>query len=260
MKLFDTHCHLNFEAFSKDYNDVFLRSQKNNVEMLVVGTDAKTSGKAIELAEKFDGVWGAVGFHPIHIENRGWRQEVQVILKLAEKKSVRAIGEIGFDTFNVKPEREQEAIGIQAEILDQFLSVAFKLKKPVIFHCRGPLGLLKKKIEENLVNLKKVGAVVHCFPGDGGFANFLVKNDFFLGFNGIIFKNHQWDKIIGNVPLANILLETDAPYLNPIGDRKSRNEPMNVKYICQRIAELKNIPVEQVARATTRSAKIFLQI
>jgi len=260
MKLFDTHCHLNFKAFEKDCHDVLLRSQKNDVNMLIVGTDVKTSDKAIELAEKFEGALCAVGFHPIHIENRAWRQEVPVILKLAEKKSVRAIGEIGFDTFYTKLGSEQEVIKIQTKILDQFFSQAFKIKKPIILHCRGPIDLLKKKMEGNLVNLKKAGAVVHCFPGDELFANFLVKNDFYLGFNGMIFKKHQWDKIIARAPLENILLETDAPYLNPIINRDDRNEPMNVKYICQRIAELKNIPIEQVARVTTRSARVLFKV
>ena len=260
MKLFDTHCHLNFEAFAKDGDDVLLRSQKNCVDMLVVGTDVKTSKKAIELAEKFEGVWSAVGFHPIHIDDRDWRKEVQTILELAKHPLVKAIGEIGFDTFYTKGEGEQEAINTQNEILDKFLARAFQLAKPVIFHCRGPLDLLRKKIKDNLADLKKVGAVVHCFPGDESLADYLAKRNFYLGFNGIIFRNHQWDKIIANTPLKNILLETDAPYLNPIGAKNDRNEPMNVKYICQRIAKLKNIPSNEVARVTAGNAKDFLSV
>ncbi|TSC92845.1 MAG: TatD DNase family protein [Candidatus Berkelbacteria bacterium Licking1014_7] len=259
MNFFDTHCHINFLAFENDWEDVVARSQKNNVNMLVVGTDLKTSLKAIAIARKYPNVRVALGLHPTHLKDRQWQSELAKFKKLIASEKVDAIGEIGFDDFCLRADEKTKQLKMQEKIVNDFLAIAFKKNKPVIFHARGAINLLEKKMRENPSNLKKVGAVVHCFSGDVSFARWLVRQGFYLGFNGMIIRKNDWDEIIKETLLENILLETDAPFLTPVKFGKTRNEPIFVREVAQRIAEIKSLSVEKVANQTFQNALKFLK-
>jgi len=279
--LIDTHTHLNFLAFEKDRDAVITRCLDNNVWMINVGTNLKTSKEVIELAEKHSqGVFASVGLHPINLdtglvkikfdENEGKYLEQDFNFnqyrKLATSPKVVAIGEIGLDYY-WKPKttgRKQRFFEKQKDLLLKQLELAKELNLPVIFHCRMAHDELIKILNTNYLILNtNLKGVVHCFTGTWEQAQQYMDMGLFLGFNGIIFKLNL-DEIIKKTPLERVLIETDCPYLPPplpaealakAGPMISRNEPLYVKYIAQRIAEIKNLSFGKVAETTTNNAK-----
>lgn len=247
--LVDTHSHLNFNAFKDDADQVIRRSLENNVWMINVGSQYETSKKAVEIAEKYEnGVYAAVGLHPIHTQDELDRQKYK---ELAGSKKVVAIGEIGLD---YKPEyisfKER-----QKEIFLQQLDLAKELNLPVIFHCRMAHDELINELRIKNYELK---GVVHCFTGNWAEAKKYLEMGLYLGFNGIIFKL-DLDEVIKNTPIDRILLETDCPYLTP-PQADGRNEPSYVKYVAEKIAKIKNISYEEISEITTKNAKEIFNI
>jgi len=247
--LIDTHAHLNFNAYKDDTNEIIQRTLKNNVWLINVGSQYSTSKRAVEIAEKYEqGVYATVGLHPIHIQDNFGYQEYY---KLAKSKKVMAIGEIGLD---YKPEylsfKKQ-----QKQVFLEQLDLAKELKLPVIFHCRMAHAELIEILKARSGMLLHLPGVIHCFTGTLEQAEQYIEMGLYLGFNGLIFKMNQWDEVIKKIPLAKILLETDCPYLPPPEFVGQRNEPLYVKYIAERIAKIKNISYQEVAKTTTLNAK-----
>jgi TatD DNase family protein len=274
--LIDAHSHLSFKAYDKDRDEVIKRTQKEDVVCIDVGTKYETSQRAIELAEKNEGIYVAVGMHPIHIktdlmklkldENEGafaplgeeFNYEKYKELAKSSKKIV-AIGEIGLDYYyrpkgTTKTEKFKQN---QKEIFIQQLELAKELNLPVIFHCRmahvDAVSILK-----NYPGLK---GVMHCFTGNIEEMKQYLEMGFYIGFNGIIFKL-PLDEAIKQCPLDKLLVETDCPYLTPpqAGPKEMRNEPIFVKHIAERIADLKGTSFEEVASVTTQNAKNLFNI
>jgi len=249
--LIDTHSHLNFKAFEKDFDKTINSCLKKGVWLINVGSNYETSVKAVEIAEKYKkGVFAAIGLHPIHSEKEKFnKKEYQ---KLSRSKKVIAIGEIGLDYYKEYGLFKEK----QKEVLLRQLILAKELKLPVIFHCRmAHLDLIE------LLNLKnsKLKGVIHCFTGTKKEAKEYLKKGFYLGFNGIIYKLNLKD-IIKEVPLEKILPETDCPYLTPPFLKKERNEPVFVKYIIEEIAKIKNLNFEIVKKITFKNAKELFKI
>jgi len=245
--LIDTHAHLNFDAFKDDAGDVIRRSLDNEIRIINVGSQYTTSKKAVEIAEKYaEGVYAAVGLHPIHAEENFCAAEYRGFIK---SKKVVAIGEIGLD---YKPEylsfKER-----QREVFLEQLDLAKEFELPVIFHCRFAHNDLVNILNTKYKILNTCG-VAHCFTGDWQQAQKYLEMGFYLGFNGIIFKL-DLDEIIKKVPLDKILLETDCPYLTPSQEGDKRNEPIYIKYIAEKIATIKNISHEEISKITTENAK-----
>ena len=242
--LIDTHAHLNFRAFDEDREEVVKRALDNNVWMINVGSDYKTSKIAVDLAEKHEqGVYSAVGLHPM---NLGKSFDCEKYKVLAKSPKVVAIGEIGLDYLG-KPDKDR-----QKQVFLEQLDLAKELNLLIIFHCRKAhddlLGMLKSEIR----------GVIHCFTGNWGQAKQYLDMGLCLGFNGIIYKLNL-DEIIKKTPLERMLIETDCPYLLPLG-RGGRNEPLYVEDIVRRIAELRKETVEKVAEITTQNAKEVFSI
>jgi len=272
--LIDTHSHLNFNAYNKDLDEVIKRSLSSDVWMINVGSQYTTSRKAVEISQKYpQGVYAAIGLHPIHLETSLVRikEDPEEIEKLQDKeedfnydkykellrnKNVKAIGEIGLDYYykpktKVKKEIFKEK---QKEALIKQIKLAQEFNLPIIFHCR----MAHQDLIEILKTLKVKG-VIHCFTGDWEQAKEYLEMGFYLGFNGIIFKMNL-DEIIKKVPSDKILIETDCPYLIPPGLGIKRNEPVHVKYVAERIADLKNLNFEEIAKITTENAKELFKI
>jgi TatD DNase family protein len=252
--LIDTHAHLNFPAFKNDAAEVIKRSLGNGVWMINVGSQYSTSKRAVEMAERYpEGVYAAVGLHPIYARDG---LDYEKYKKLAQSKKAVAVGEIGLD---YKPEylpsKEK-----QKEVFLSQLSLAKELNLPVIFHCRMAHEDLIKILNYKLktINRKLIG-VVHCFTGDWKQAKKYLKMGLYLGFNGLIFKM-DFSETIKKAPLEKILIETDCPYLTPPQKHPERNEPMYLKYIAQRIAEVKNLNYNKVADVTAKNAKELFNI
>jgi TatD DNase family protein len=240
--LFDTHSHLNFKAYDKDRNEVIKRTQKEGVVCIDVGTKYETSKNAVELAEKNENIYAAIGMHPIHIKDEYFDKEKY--RELAKSKKVVAIGEIGLD--NKYPNPGQEKVFVEQ------LDLAEELDLPVIVHVRmAHEDLYKILLSRTSQNLR---GVIHCFTGNWEEAQRYLALGFYLGINGIIFK-FDIDEVIKKVPLDKILIETDCPYLTPLKAGVERNEPIFVKYVAERIAELRGISFDEVVLATTANAK-----
>lgn len=241
--IIDTHSHLNFKAFDNDRDEVIKRTQEQGVVCIDVGTKYETSKHAVELAEKNENIYAAIGMHPIHI---GEEFDKTNYLELAKSSKVVAIGEIGLD--NKFKDEKQEQVFLQQ------LDLAAELELPVIIHCR----MAHEDVLEILQN-RNLKGTIHCFTGSWEEAQKYLKLGFYLGINGIIFK-FDIDETIKRCPLDKILVETDCPYLTPPMAGVERNEPIFVKHVIQKIAEIKQISFEEVASATTQNAKMLFGI
>ncbi len=251
MRLVDTHCHLDNEKFDEDRLDVIDRI-KGNLEFCVnIGYDLASSKKSLELAKKYDFIYAVIGVHPIDIAE--YNEEIEKELELLAKDSkVGAIGEIGLDYHWMTEPKE-----IQQERFRRQLELAKRLNKPVVIHTRDAM--------EDTVNILKeypnITGVIHCYPGSLETAKQLVDR-FYLGIGGTLtFKNSKKIvEVVKNIPLDRIVIETDCPYLTPEPFRGKRNEPIYVEYIAKKIAEIKEITVEDVAKITTENAKKLYRI
>ncbi len=277
--LIDTHAHLNFNAFKDDLDEVIKRTLRENIWLINVGSKYETSRKAVEIAERYEkGIYAAIGLHPIHLETglvkiktdpeeggftaKGEDFDKEKYRELAKSKKVVAIGEIGLDYYyrpktkkKLEPFKEK-----QKEVLLKQLNLARELNLPVIFHCRMAHDDLIEIVNElQTEHTKQLKGVIHCFTGKWRQAKKYLEMGFYLGFNGIIFKLNL-DKIIKKVPLEKILIETDCPYLTPPRAGKERNEPIFVRYIVEKLAEVKGLNYEEIAENTTRNARKLFNI
>jgi len=274
--LIDTHAHLNFPAFEKDRDKIIGKCLNENVLMINIGTNFETSKRAIEIAQRYKkGVYATVGLHPINLdtglvkikvdekEGRHFEREFdyEKYKKLAQSKKVVAIGEIGLDYYwKPKTTKKKKLFKEkQKELFLKELELAEELNLPIIFHCRMAhddlLEILNYKLKA--INYKPRG-VMHGFVGTKEQLKEYLKMGFYIGFNGIIFKKIEginFEENIKNTPLERILIETDCPYLTPPKFEKERNEPIGVKYVAEKIAEIKNIPSAKIVEITTQNAK-----
>jgi len=244
----DTHCHLDFENYNDDRETVVQRSIKNKIEAIItIGTNEETSLKSVELAEKFATVFAAVGIHPNDASNIT-KKTVQNIYNITSNQKVVAIGEIGLDYY-----RDYTPVDIQKELFRTQLKMAREKELPVIIHNRqAHSDVYDILVEEKSTDLK---GVLHSFDGDIHFLDSVLAYNFYVSFTGVVtFKNANYDELIKHVPLENLLLETDSPFLTPVPFRGKRNEPSYVTYVAEKIAEVKNIPVEELAKITTENA------
>ncbi|MEK7166824.1 MAG: TatD family hydrolase [Patescibacteria group bacterium] len=259
--MFDAHSHLNFIAFKKDYAEIIGRSFNNKIKGIInVGSQLETSKKAIKIAHEFfdKKIYAAIGLHPIHANDEKFN--LKKYQKIARDPKVKAIGEIGLDYYRISDVKTQN---LQKEIFLQQLNLAKKNNLPVILHCRGSVEKPLKAYEEMLNILKKypdLTGVIHCFGANWKIAEQFLCSNFYISFTGnITFNNNKnIEEVIKKIPLNKILTETDCPYLTPEPFRGKRNEPLYVKYVIKKIAEIKNLDYEKVDKITTQNAiKLF---
>src|SRR3989344_237041 len=278
----DTHGHVNFNAFREDSSEVLQRTLEGHVWVVMPGSQYSTSKRAVEMAEKYEqGVYAAVGLHPIHIgeqrkvdvlevqseekaeqpwetfETRSEEFNYEEYKKLAQSKKVVAIGEIGLDYyyFPKSKVKREEIKRKQKETLRQQMDLADEMHLPVIIHCR----VAHEDLLEFLGERKQVRGVVHSYTGTAEQAEKFMDLGLYFGFNGLILKNvpalPDPREVISSIPLDRIVLETDSPYLLPPMALTERNEPLFVKYMAEEIAKIKNISLQEVAKSTTTNAK-----
>ncbi|MFH1714178.1 MAG: TatD family hydrolase [Candidatus Nealsonbacteria bacterium] len=270
--MIDTHAHLNFSVYKDDIEEVIERSLGENVWMINVGSQYGTSKRAVDIAQKYkEGVYAAVGLHPIHLQTglvkiKDDPEEVQFKSKeeefdlgkyreLALDEKVVAIGEIGLDYYwkpktKVRIEQFKEK---QKKVLLGQLNLAKDLSLPVIFHCRMGHDDLIEILRDH-----KIQGVIHCFTGNLEQAKQYLDMGMYIGLNGIIFKMNL-DEIIEKMPLGRILLETDCPYLIP-PQEEGRNEPVFIKHVAEKVAQIKDLKVEELIKITTENAKKLFKI
>ncbi|HPN96634.1 MAG TPA: TatD family hydrolase [Candidatus Moranbacteria bacterium] len=268
--LIDTHAHLNFSAFKDDHEEVIKRCSDTKVGVINVGSEYKTSKRAVEMAEKYDGLWAVVGLHPIHLGSQDFKDkeegidiksavekfEAEKYRELAKNKKVVAIGEMGLDFFHNDQNKNE-----QAETFKEGIDLAVELDLPVMIHCRKANNEVIEILEEKKKEYgEKLRGVVHCFSGNLKQAERYTQLGFMLGFNGIITFARDYDKVLRNIGIEHMVVETDCPYLTPIPHRGERNEPAYVRFVAEKIAEIKGVTLEEIAKATTKNAKSMFRI
>ncbi len=269
MKLTDTHCHLDYHKFDADRADVIRRANEAGViRILVPGLHHKSSEEAVKLAESHPAVYAAVGFHPTELEEFS-ESAFERVKELAKHPKVVAIGEIGIDYYWAK---EADKRAFQREALRRQLEFARQANKPVIIHVREEndawFGQASMDLLEILGEwrsglqgrLAETPGVLHSFNGNLETAQRGIALNFYIGVTGpITYRNaEQKREIVRQLPLTNLLIETDAPFLTPAPFRGKRNEPAFVGHIADKIAEIHSkSPAEIAALTTANAARLF---
>ncbi len=248
--LIDTHAHLDVDRFHRDRDEVVKRAQEKGVEKIInVGFDGPSSEMAVKLAEKYDMVYTAVGIHP-HDAKKADDDTYELLYNLTKRDKVVALGEMGLDYYRNLSPRE-----LQQEVFKTQISLAKEVDLPIVIHDRDAHGDTLKIIKQERASL--VGGVLHCFSGSSEMALECIKMGFYISFAGpVTYPNaRRLIKVVEDVPLERMLVETDCPWLSPEPQRGKRNEPAYVQYVAEKIAEIKNMPLEEVIRITTKNAK-----
>ncbi len=249
--LIDIHCHLDFPDFNKDREEVIKRALDEGVFMLTVGTNKESSKKAVEIAEKYDGVFATVGVHP-HDANKN--VNLDFFRELLKHPKVVAVGECGLDSVRSRTSQKE-----QREIFIKQIELALEFDKPLMIHCRDAYGEAIEILKSFKTGTgEKLCGDIHFFSGKWEYAEKYIELGFSFSFTGVITFTHDYDEVIKKLPLEKIMVETDAPFVAPIPYRGHRSEPLHVKEVAKRIAEIKNISYEEVAKITTENAiKLF---
>jgi TatD DNase family protein len=254
---FDSHCHLTAEQFDADRDAVIQRAQDAGVtQLLTLATDIPSAQQVLALAERFQGVYAAVGIHPESVRDASL-DDLMALRRLAAHDKVVAIGEIGLDYYWDKTGVERQQLFFEKQ-----LELAVELGLPVAIHDRDAhdaiLGTLEKMYGGE--GPRRRGApygILHAFSGDLAMAQTAFDLGFFVSLGGpITFRNNpRAPDLVRGLALDKLLIETDSPYLAPHPQRGKRNEPANVTFIAERIAVLKGLSTEEVATQTTKNAQ-----
>lgn len=246
--LIETHAHLYFDKFDEDRDDAIQRAFDADVKKIInIATDLETSKACLELAEKYNGLYATVGFHPTDAAKLT-DASFEELRHLAAGEKVVAIGEIGLDFYwDTCPPDIQEA-GFRRQI-----NFAKEIGLPIVIHNREAtpdiLRILKSEGVEGLCG------VFHCFSEDINIAAEILELGFYISFTGnLTFKKSKLPEVANEVPLDRLLLETDCPFLSPEPKRGRRNEPAHVVYIAQKLAEIKIVDLAEIENATTENA------
>ena len=262
MELFDSHCHLDDERFEEDREEIIEKIKESGVTKLVsAGYSIEGSRKGVELSKKYEFIYTTCGLSPNDIpqtEEELWK-DIDKIKKLVkenlEYKKIVAIGEIGLDYYWEKDNERRE---LQKKAFVKQIELANDFDLPIVIHTRDAVMDTIEILKKNKVNKK---GVFHCCPLNRELVKEALKLDFYISFAGpVTFKNSKnANEIIQMVPNDKMLIETDSPYLSPEPLRGKRNDSRNVKYIAQKIAEVKGLSIDEVAEFTNQNAKrVFL--
>ncbi|UFU01510.1 TatD family hydrolase (plasmid) [Radiobacillus kanasensis] len=247
--LFDTHVHLNVHQFDEDRDEVMERAHQAGVEkMVVVGFDRETIPKALSLAEEHDHIYATVGWHPVDAIDMT-QKDLEWIEELSSHSKVVAIGEMGLDYHWDKSPKD-----VQKSVFRQQISLAKRVNLPIVIHNREATEDIVKILKEE--NAAKVGGIMHCYNDSVDYVQDCLDMNFYISLGGpVTFKNATLPKEVAKaVPIDRLLIETDCPFLAPHPNRGKRNEPAYVKLVAEKIAELREVSYEEVARSTTENA------
>lgn len=240
--LIDSHCHILSSEYEKP-EDVIKDSKTSGVDKMIInGYDLESSAEAVLLSNEYNYVYASIGIGPENIDSVSDKDFIK-LEELINKGKVVAIGEIGLDYYWTKDNKEK-----QIYVFENMLALAKKYNLPVIVHCRQAI-----KDTYELLKKYKVTGILHCFSGSAESAKEFIKLGFLIGIGGVVtFKNAKEIKdVVIKIDLSNISLETDSPYLSPEPFRGKVNVPKNVIYVARKIAELKNVSLEEVLEVTS---------
>ncbi len=250
---FETHAHYDDKAYNKDREQVLNDIYDAGVEYVInVGADMKSSQKSVEMSKKYKFIYSSVGVHPHYVANMH-ENDLGILADYTKIDKVVAIGEIGLDYYRNLSPRD-----VQIYWFKKMLTIADACNMPVIIHSRDA----SQETFDIIKSSKIRRGIVHCYSGSAEMAEEYAKMGFLIGVGGVVtYPNSR--KLIETVealPIENIVIETDCPYLSPEPKRGVRNDSQNLKYIVQKISEIKQIPHEEVAKITRKNALSLFDI
>lgn len=256
--IIDTHCHLDDERFDEDFDEVLLRAKEAKIQKIIIpGADGKDLEKAACLAENYENIYFACGYHPNYAEDYN-EEELE---KFITKEKCLAVGECGLDYYRFDGKSAEEISAIKAKQKEVFIAqikLAIKYNKPLIVHIREANEDSFNILKEYAAQLS--GAVLHCYNASPLLLELRKYGKFYYGIGGVLtFKNaKKLVEMVKELSLDDILLETDGPYLSPEPKRGQRNEPAYTSFVLKKLAELLNVNEEALAKKTTENAyKLF---
>lgn len=252
--MIDTHAHIYLQDFNDDIQEVIDNSKETGIEKIFMpNIDSNSIQPMLKLEKLYKNYCiPMMGLHPCYVKEN-YEEELRIVGSWLEKRTFCAIGEIGIDLYWDKTHLKEQVIAFETQI-----NWAKDLDIPIVIHCRESIDMtidIVKRYQDG--NLR---GIFHCFSGNEQHAKKITDLDFLLGVGGIVtFKNGGLDKVMPNVALKNVVLETDSPYLAPAPYRGKRNMPAYLHKIANRLSEVMNIDVLKVANATTKNAKMIFQ-
>lgn len=251
----DTHSHLNSPALYEKLEKTLLEAKRNNVQLFIVpGYDLETSKIALKLAEKYEFIYAAIGFHPTEVKGYTDSEYRWLEDNVANNKVV-AVGEIGFDFHWDTTTKEEQLIAFIRQV-----EIAKKIGKPLIVHSRDAIQLTYDMLRETKANT--VGGVMHSYSGSLEMAPLFIKENFYLGIGGpVTFKNaKEIKKVVEKIDLKYLLSETDSPYLTPHPYRGQENSPKYIPLIVEEISKIKQMEIKEVEKALLANTKKLFKL
>lgn len=250
MVFFDSHAHYNDEKFDKDREEIINNIYDQGIKNIInVGYNISSSKKSIKIAKKYKFIYSTCGISPNDLEKHKQKNLLK-LEKLAKNKKIIAIGEIGLDYYWNKTNKE-----LQKQFFIDQIKIANKLNLPIVIHTRDAISDTLDILKNKIICNKK--GVIHCCPFNIEFIKEALKLGFYISIAGpVTYKNTKNAiDVIKSIPNEKLLIETDSPYLSPEPLRGKRNDSRNIKYIAEKIAQIKELPIEEIAKITYENTK-----
>jgi TatD DNase family protein len=255
MVLTDTHTHQYYDTDPEKRHELMQRSFDNQVTRLFLpNVDSASMEQVFDLSRIYpENCFPMLGLHPCDVK-ANWREELETVHAAIPQHKIYAIGEIGIDLY-----WDKTTLNEQVEAFKIQIGWAKKLKLPIVIHCRNSFdevyAVLIKEQDENL------RGILHCFTGTSEQAEKMISLGFYLGIGGVVtYKNSGLDKVVEQIDLKHIVLETDSPYLTPVPHRGKRNESSYLVYVAQKVADLKQVSLETIAAVTTENSRMIFGV
>ncbi len=255
MMLTDTHTHIYYETDTVKQQELIGRCVKNNVNRLFLpNVDAASIPLVFGFCKNFPGIaYPMLGLHPCDVK-QNFEEELQIIKNTLQNHEVVAIGEIGIDLY-----WDKSTIDWQKTAFKRQISWAKELQLPIVIHCRDAFDEVYAILLEQADD--KLRGIFHCFTGNLEQAQKIIDLNFYLGIGGVVtYKNSGLDKVVQQLPLKHLVLETDSPYLPPVPYRGKPNESSYLKIIAEKVADIKHLSLDELAEITTQNSKMIFGI
>jgi len=256
MILTDTHTHLYSEAFNEDRQDMIKRALKEDVKRFFIpAIDSETTQAMYALENKYpDNVFLMMGLHPTSVKPNSYKEELKQVETELKRRAFYAVGEIGIDLY-----WDKSTLGIQQEAFHQQIEWAKQYKLPIVIHCRDAFDEVFEVLEHHKGD--DLYGIFHCFTGNFDQALQAISYNMALGIGGVVtFKNGKIDQFLADIDLKHVVLETDSPYLSPKPFRGKRNESSYLIYIAEKLAEIHQTSIENIAQITTENSKRIFSV
>jgi TatD DNase family protein len=251
----DTHTHIYYEQDLEKQAELMERCLENNVSRLFLpNVDVASIAMIDQIQQKYpENCFAMAGLHPCDVKD-DYKEQLDIIYKSIAPRKIYAIGEIGIDLY-----WDKTTLALQQDAFVTQIQWAKQLNLPIVIHCREAFNEVFEVLESE--RDEKLRGIFHCFTGNEAQAKQAVDLNFYLGIGGVVtYKKAGLDAVLATVPLQNLVLETDSPYLAPVPFRGKPNESSYLIYVAQKLADIYNLPIEEIAKVTTENSKAIFGI